>query len=86
MSSATRASEMAAFVRAPVDLELLAGPAPCDHCPHALRCRVRQLACGAFFLYVNGAEESHWRAEPRIPKRGRYVALFGRRAEGAAAG
>lgn len=57
--------------------EVLLGPAPCDDCPYAARCRVEVLACDAFAVYLSGARESRWRNAPRLPSRERGEAVLG---------
>lgn len=52
-------------------------PPPCDACWHADRCKVEQLACKTFSIFM--AEESNirWSVVNRMPTRERYDALLG---------
>jgi hypothetical protein len=52
------------------------GPAPCDRCPFAARCRDDQLACEQFRAFVHGVAESRWRVAPRWPTRELYAMVF----------
>lgn len=57
--------------------EVLLGPAPCDNCRYADRCRLERLPCDAFAVYLSGASENRWRNAPRLPSRERAAALLG---------
>jgi len=59
-----------------LEVQCIAGPAPCDQCPHFMRCRVRQIACASFVLYVNGYAERRWRKSERTPDRLTYLHLM----------
>ena len=50
---------------------------PCDECRFAERCAGERLACAAFAMFLHGVEPQRWKAAPRAPTRGRYLALFG---------
>lgn len=45
----------------------LLGPAPCDQCQYAGKCRRLLLSCAAFELFVSG--RGHWQSAPRLPDR-----------------
>lgn len=56
-------------------VEVAAEPIPCDDCPHANLCRIRQLACQAFAEYVR---TGRWQlmSGARLPRRQPYQRLF----------
>jgi len=47
---------------------------PCQSCRFAERCKVNQLACDCFALYLAGKSEMRWRIAPRVPTRERSPA------------
>lgn len=57
--------------------DALLGPAPCDDCRHADRCRAERLACDAFAVYLSGASPARWRKAPRLPSRERRESVLG---------
>lgn len=54
----------------------LVGPAPCDGCRFAPRCRAERLACEAFAMYAACESQKRWSVAPRAPKASRYEAVF----------
>ncbi|MGA7825288.1 MAG: hypothetical protein WCA14_13955 [Steroidobacteraceae bacterium] len=55
---------------------VLQGPAPCDSCPFAARCRDELLACQQFRAYCIGLSELLWRDAQREPTREIFAAVF----------
>lgn len=51
-------------------------PAPCSGCQFAERCRDERLACDAFALYSQSAQQSRWCNAPRAPTPARFESLF----------
>lgn len=52
------------------------GPAPCDGCRLAERCKLRHEACAAFASYVAGESEKRWRAAKREPTHKLFAELL----------
>jgi hypothetical protein len=56
-------------------LAAITGPAPCDNCPTAGRCKLQQLACACFSDYVMGFTGTY-QSQDRRPTAELYARLF----------